>query len=153
MYTPRNKTKSRTYIRDGRAPIPQSEATSRVMSSNKGKNTKLEKKFREALLRADMRGYRLNLARLPGRPDICFTKKKVAIFINGCFWHRCPHCNLPLPNDNTEFWENKFNSNVERDKKKKEQLLQMGWKVIVIWECQIKNDLDSSLNQVKMALK
>ena len=110
----------RKYVRDGRAPIPKSEVTSRVMSSNKAKDTKPEMILRKKLWSSGLRGYRLHLKEVPGRPDIAFPKRKLAIFVHGCFWHRCPHCNLPLPKSNREFWKNKFQRNIQRDKMKNE---------------------------------
>lgn len=131
----------RKYIRDGRAPIPSSEATSRVMSANKAKNTKPEVILQKALFRKKP-GYRLHWKKAPGRPDICYPGRKVAIFVNGCFWHRCPHCNLPMPKSNAEFWKQKFKNNIERDKRKLEELEILGWRVVFIWECQINDNVD-----------
>jgi DNA mismatch endonuclease (patch repair protein) len=129
-----------TYIRDGRAPIPEKEGTSRVMRANKANNTKPELLLRKALRDADLLGYRLHPSQLPGRPDIVFGKHKLAILINGCFWHRCPTCDLPLPRSNTEFWLNKFNANIARDKRKVKALRKIGWRTITLWECKIKTD-------------
>ena len=128
------------YIRDGRAPIPKKELTSKVMSANKSKNTKPELLLRKALWNNGIRGYRLHWKKAPGRPDISFPGKKIAIFVNGCFWHRCPHCNPSMPKVNIEFWSDKFKKNVERDINKIKQLEQDNWKTLVIWECQLKND-------------
>ncbi|WP_340819797.1 very short patch repair endonuclease [Methanolobus sp. WCC4] len=128
------------YIRDGRAPIPESETTSRVMSANTGKNTKPEIIFRKALREVGIPGYRLHWKKVPGRPDIAYPGKKIAIFVHGCYWHRCPHCDLPLPRSNTDFWAEKFRKNKERDAKKKAALEAEGWDVMVFWECQIKKD-------------
>lgn len=135
------------YIRDGRAPIPEKEITSKIMSSIKGKNTKPELKLRKALWHSGVKGYRLHWKKVPGRPDIAFPGKKLAIFVNGCFWHRCPYCNPSKPKSNTEFWEKKFEKNISRDKEKVRELEKLGWKVITIWECKIKTDL---LEQVKI---
>ena len=93
------------YIRDKRSPLPKSEAVSRVMSANRAKNTKPEIILRKALWSADLRGYRLHPKNIPGRPDIAFTSKKLAIFVMGCFWHRCPKCGYPLPKNNQQFWK------------------------------------------------
>lgn len=141
------------YIRDGRSPIPKNEATSKVMSSNKGKNTKPEILLRKELWKNNIKGYRLHWRKAPGTPDIAFPKKKLAIFINGCFWHRCPHCNLRLPKTNTEFWKNKFDKNLERDIKKIQLLKNNGWNIIIIWECMIKNDILDCVNIIKKELK
>lgn len=85
-----------------------SEATHHVMQANKSKNTKPELKVRKALRKAGLSGYRLHWKKAAGRPDICFPGRRVAIFVNGCFWHRCPHCSLPLPKSNVAFWSAKF---------------------------------------------
>ena len=140
------------YIRDGRAPIPTKEFTSKLMSSNKAKNTKPELLLRKVLWANGIKGYRLHWKKVPGTPDIAFPKKKLAIFINGCFWHRCPHCDLSLPKSNSEFWKEKFDKNIARDKKKIEMLKNIGWKVKVIWECMIKNDILDSVNIIKKEL-
>ena len=101
-----------TYLRDGRAPIPVDEKTSKVMRANKGKNTKPELYLRKALWHHGVKGYRLHWKKVPGRPDLAFPGKKIAIFINGCFWHRCPTCNPSTPKSNTKFWTEKFKKNV-----------------------------------------
>lgn len=78
------------------------------------------------------------------RPDITFVGKKIAIFVHGCYWHRCPMCNYPLPKNNTEFWQAKFDRNTARDRQKRLALLRHGWKVITVWECDLKNANSSS---------
>ena len=142
-------TTKKLYLRDGRAPIPVSIVTSKVMSANKGKNTKPEMIFRKALWGIGIRGYRINWKKVPGRPDIAFPRKKLAIFINGCFWHRCEKCNPHYPKTNTEFWLNKFSKNKDRDKRKSDELKSLGWTVITIWECDIKNSLSTTVEMVK----
>lgn len=137
------------FIRDGRAPIPKSAVTSRVMSANKAKNTRPEVMFRKALWAANIKGYRLHWKKVPGRPDIAFPSQKVAIFINGCFWHRCPNCKLPMPRSNSSFWQEKFNKNIERDKKKIKLLNEANWKTLVIWECELKTELEKNVEKVK----
>ena len=129
------------YIRDKRSPKPLSEATSKVMSANRAKDTKPEILFRKALWANGIRGYRLNWRKAPGRPDIAFPGKKIAIFINGCYWHRCPKCDLPLPRTNTDFWKKKFDANKIRDVRKEIELKELGWDVYFIWECDIDTDL------------
>jgi len=138
-----------SYIRDGRAPIPTSEITSRVMSANLGKNTKPELVLRKALRTIGLPGYRLHWKNAPGRPDIVFPGRKIAIFVNGCYWHRCPHCNLPLPKSNTDFWMEKFEKNKERDAEKIRNLEEKGWTVLVFWECDVKNDSLACAKKVK----
>ena len=114
-----------------------SEATHKAMQGNKRSNTKPELLVRQRLRDAGLTGYRLQW-KVPGRPDIAWPGKKVAIMVNGCFWHRCPHCNLPLPKSNVEYWTIKFDRNVERDGENLKALEEAGWKVHVIWECQLK---------------
>jgi DNA mismatch endonuclease (patch repair protein) len=142
--------KEKGFQRDGRAPIPEKEVTSKVMSSNKAKDTKPELLLRKALRANGYVGYRLHYKKVPGRPDIAFVGKKLAIFVNGCFWHRCPHCDLPLPKSNTEWWKNKFDANIARDKKKVEQLEELGWRVLVVWECEVEKDqIDLKLSEIE----
>ena len=143
----------KVYIRDKRSPVPLNENVSRVMSSNKAKNTKPELRLRKALYAEGIRGYRLNWKKAPGRPDIAFPGKKIAIFINGCYWHRCPHCELPLPKTNKEFWEEKFDKNIKRDIKKEKELLDLGWIVLVFWECKIKTNMKDCTNKIKAILE
>ncbi|GAA4326161.1 hypothetical protein GCM10023149_28810 [Mucilaginibacter gynuensis] len=137
------------YSRDGRAPVPAKVATSRVMSANKAKDTKPELLLRKALFQRGIRGYRLNWKNVPGRPDIAFPGKKVAIFVHGCFWHRCPTCNLTLPKSNQDFWSQKFTKNVDRDRAKRDQLIAMNWKVITVWECELKKNITDTVNNIK----
>ena len=133
-------TKQITYIRDGRSPIPTNETTSELMSAIKSKNTTPELSFRKRLWRQNIRGYRLHWKKAPGTPDIAFPRKKIAIFVNGCFWHRCPYCNLPIPKANNYFWSQKFTKNVERDARKIDALKCQDWNVVVVWECEIKKN-------------
>lgn len=140
------------YLRDGRAPIPLKETTSRVMSANRAKNTTPEITLRKQLSQEGIRGYRLNWKKAPGSPDIAFPGKKIAIFINGCFWHRCPYCKPRLPKTHRIFWKQKFAKNISRDKEKVATLRKNGWKVLTIWECQIKKHPDESVFRVMKVL-
>jgi DNA mismatch endonuclease (patch repair protein) len=137
------------YIRDGRAPIPQSSSISRVMSANRGRDTGPELKFRKALRALGIRNYRIHLKNVPGRPDVSIPNKKIAIFINGCFWHRCPFCKLPLPKSNTAFWKKKFVNNIKRDRSKTMTLRNAKWKVFVFWECEIERSPERYAKKVK----
>lgn len=137
------------YIRDKRSPTPKSEVVSKVMSRNKAKDTKPELLLRKALWDAGLKGYRLNYKKIPGRPDIVYVSKKLAIFVNGCYWHRCPKCNYGLPKHNTEFWKEKFRKNTERDARKIAELKELGWQVVVVWECEVKKELPSKVNEIK----
>lgn len=137
------------YIRDGRAPVPSDDRTSRLMSSIKAKNTKPELFVRKALWERNIRGYRLHWKKAAGKPDLAFPKRKLAIFVHGCFWHRCPHCSPPLPKSHSIFWQEKFDKNVERDIKKLDLLRKDGWQVIVLWECEIKKDVSKSVMKIQ----
>jgi len=118
---------------------PTPESVSKVMRANKGKDTKPERMMREALRSVGLRGYRKHW-KIAGKPDIAYPGRRIAIFVNGCFWHRCPTCNLPLPRSSVGFWKAKFERNVSRDARNKSDLEGMGWKVFVVWECELKRD-------------
>ena len=92
------------YLRDGRAPIPRDPRVSEVMRANRARNTSPELALRRALTSAGIRGYRLHRPDLVGRPDLAFGRQRVAVFVNGCFWHGCPTCNLPAPRTHSDFW-------------------------------------------------
>jgi DNA mismatch endonuclease (patch repair protein) len=112
------------------------------MQANRGKNSSPERVMRMRLAASAIRGFKMNMTGIPGRPDISFPKKKIAVFINGCFWHRCPYCKPSLPRRNRQFWKSKFEMNVTRDRKVRRRLSRIGWRTLVIWECQIeKNSL------------
>lgn len=109
------------------------------MSKIRGKNTKLEILVRKELFKRGKR-YMLN-SNLPGKPDIVFLPKKVAVFVNGCFWHQ-HGCSLSyMPKTNVDFWKTKLNKNKERDKNVREKLKSIGWKFIDVWECEIEKDI------------
>lgn len=136
------------YLRDGRAPIPESEMTSKVMSANKGRDTGPELTLRKALWANGLKGYRVHKKDVPGRPDISYPGRMLAIFVHGCYWHRCPHCDLPLPKSHMEFWKEKFERNKERDARKVKELEERGWRTLVVWECEINEDLESVMSRV-----
>lgn len=112
---------------------------SQMMAGIKGKNTKPELFVRSYLHAAGFR-FRLHSNDLPGRPDLTLKKYRLVVFVNGCFWHRHEGCLYKTyPSSRKDFWEKKFEGNIERDKKYVEELLQAGWRVLVIWECGIKH--------------
>lgn len=142
-------TVSKKYIRDKRSPVPKNDAVSQVMSANRGKDTKPEIALRKALWAANKRGYRLHKRIEKVRPDIIFSNKKIAIFVHGCFWHRCPMCKLPMPKTNREFWKKKFMTNQNRDVIKRKLLEGKGWKVYEFWECEINERAQKLAKRVK----
>jgi DNA mismatch endonuclease, patch repair protein len=88
-------------------------------------------------------------SRLPGSPDFVYPKKRIAIFVQGCFWHRCPVHGRTLPRTNAAFWRRKFERNVERDMLNRKELESMGWKVVEIWEHEVKADPRASAERVR----
>ena len=127
--------------------IKVSEKRSRNMSAIRSKNTKPEIAVRKLL---HSMGYRFRLHRkdLPGSPDIVLPKYKTVIFVHGCFWHRHKNCKYAsTPKTRQEFWEAKFRENINRDKLNQENLSSKGWKIIIVWECEIK-DKDFDLNRL-----
>ena len=124
-----------------------SEQRSRNMSAIKSKNTKPEIKVRKVLHSMGYR-FRLHSKDLPGSPDIVLPKYKTVIFVHGCFWHRHENCKYAsTPKTRQEFWNKKFNENINRDKINQENLSSKGWKIIIVWECEIK-DKDFDLNRL-----
>ena len=110
------------------------------MSMIRGKDTKPELKLRKYLFSKGLRGYRIHY-KLIGKPDIVFTRKKIAIFIDGCFWHKCPEC-FKGPKTNKKFWSEKLSLNIKRDKKVNHKLRHQGWCIVRIWEHELKQDLN-----------
>lgn len=119
------------------------------MSKIKNKDTAIEVSVRKYLFKNGFR-YRKNVSKLPGKPDIVLSKYKTVIFVHGCFWHRHPNCSdATIPKSRTEFWLNKLEGNVCRDRHNKELLESSGWKVIIIWECELKkSNFDNTMKKV-----
>ena len=114
------------------------EIRSYNMSRIRSKNTKPEEMVRKYLFSQGFR-YRKNDTRLPGKPDIVLPKNKTVIFVNGCFWHKHENCKYFVwPKTNEDFWRTKISANVSRDQENIKLLSELGWNVIVIWECELK---------------
>ncbi len=126
------------------ADIFDKKKRSQIMSRISGKNTKPEMIIRKSLFAKGFR-YRKNDKRLPGKPDIVLPKYNTVIFIHGCFWHGHTCKAGKLPETNIDFWKDKIGSNIVRDKKNMAELKKLKWKVIVIWQCELKNN--SSINK------
>lgn len=111
---------------------------SRNMAKIRGKDTGPERQVRSLLHRAGYR-FRLNVSALPGKPDIVLPKYKAVVFVHGCFWHRHKGCKeATTPKSHRKFWAEKFARNVANDKKHVRRLRRLGWRVLVVWECQLK---------------
>ncbi|MBN8571854.1 MAG: very short patch repair endonuclease [Ignavibacteria bacterium] len=124
------------------------EQISYVMSTIKSKNTKPELSLRKALWISNLKGYRLK-SKLKGRPDIIYSKKKLAIFVDGCFWHMCP-VHFKQPRSNVEYWGPKFQQNKKRDENVNENLKREGWKVLRFWEHDIQENLESCVKDIEI---
>jgi len=119
--------------------IVDSKTRSRMMAGIKSKNTKPELLIRKLLHRAGFR-YRLHVASLPAKPDMVLKKYQAVILVHGCFWHG-HDCHLfKLPKTRSEFWKNKIEGNVNRDRKQLKELKGLGWRVGIIWECAVRGN-------------
>ncbi|MGA7733590.1 MAG: very short patch repair endonuclease [Chloroflexia bacterium] len=113
------------------------ETRSRIMASVGTKDTKPELRVRSLLHRMGYR-FRLNRRDLPGSPDIVLSKHRTVIFVHGCFWHRHLDCRkTTTPKDNAEFWQLKFERNIARDEAVTQALIEMGWRVVTVWQCEV----------------
>ena len=120
--------------------VHSKETRSYNMSRIKGKDTKPEVLVRKYLFSKGLR-FRKNDKRYPGHPDIVLPKYKTIIFVHGCFWHFHENCRYAvMPSSTVDFWEKKLKGNRLRDERNKKALTEMGWNVIVVWECQLKKD-------------
>lgn len=119
-----------------------------MMSKIKEKNTSIEVLCRKYLFSRGFR-YRKNLRTLPGTPDIVLKKYKTVVFVNGCFWHHHEGCKKArIPKTHTDFWQNKIDRNIKNDQLHTQQLIELGWKVIVIWECELsKKEFQTSMER------
>ena len=129
-------------------PFPR-HVRSKIMSRIRSKNTSPEQTLRKELWKRGLR-YRVHYE-IPGRPDIVFPKQKVAIFVDGCFWHMCPSC-FSMPKSNLDYWEPKLKRNIMRDKRINAMLEKQGWKVIRIWEHEIKQGTKEIVNLIVQEL-
>lgn len=118
------------------------------MSRIKAKDTSIEIRVRKWLYHHGYR-YRKNVSTLPGKPDIVLKSYNTVIFIHGCFWHRHPNCkDATIPKTRTEFWQSKFAKNIANDKKNTQKLEEMGFRVLIIWECEINKHFDETVSKI-----
>lgn len=139
-------------VKAPRPPAPSSEAVSRSMQGNKAVGTKPELLLRKAVRAAGLKGVRYNPKDLPGKPDLYFRVEKLAVFLNGCFWHRCPFCAAPMPKKHRSYWIKKFEANQERDLRKRRRLWGLGIKVLTIWECRLQKDPAAAVQRISVKL-
>lgn len=137
-----------------KAPAATNAHVRKSMQGNKRANTKPELIVRKMLRELGYPGYRLDWGKLPGHPDIVYPARKLAILVNGCFWHRCPTCNPPDIKTHSEYWEAKFRRNVERDAENQEALERLGWTVVVIWEHELKKkNLEATRKRLQVIME
>lgn len=125
------------------------EKRSENMSRIRSKGTQPEKK---TIKWFEDKGYSLeiNKKNLPGKPDIAISEQKLIIFVHGCFWHHHKNCKYAtLPKTNKKYWIPKIKNNIKRDKSNARKLRKKGWHVIIVWECQIKEDIDKYLKKIE----
>jgi DNA mismatch endonuclease (patch repair protein) len=123
------------------------------MSRIRSRDTKPEIRLRKLLWLCGLRGYRLR-AKLPGRPDIVFTRARVAIFVDGCFWHGCPTCgDGRAPSSNTGYWSAKRAGNKDRDARRTRELEVMGWTVVRLWEHDVMKDPEECIARIERLLR
>jgi len=127
----------------------------KAMRAVKGKGTTLERRLFSMLAGMSLKGWRKNADDIIGKPDVAFPNEKLAIFVDGSFWHGCPHCQRKLPQTNRQYWERKINRNVELAKLNNQKLREDGWRVIRIWEHEIRNQIDRKRirNEIREAIK
>lgn len=135
------------------ADVHDEHTRSYNMSRIKGQNTKPELLVRKFLHGKGLR-YSLHNKSLPGKPDLCFRKYMKVLFVNGCFWHGHENCKyFKLPETRTDWWNNKINATIQRDRKKIEELLLLGWDSLIIWECELKpGKREHTLNSIYLSI-
>lgn len=138
--------------RPSKAPPASSPGTQRSMKANRPRDTGLELRFRSALRKQRLLGYRVAPKGVPGRPDVAYTRWKLAVFVHGCFWHRCPVCRPKVPRRHRAFWQRKFSATVERDERKRRELECAGWSVVELWECEVNADVVACVRTVERQL-
>ncbi|TXI47153.1 very short patch repair endonuclease [Methylophilus sp.] len=130
-----------------------SEQRSWNMSKIKGKNTHPELLLRSLLHKAGFR-FRLHRKDLPSSPDIVLPMYRTVIFVHGCFWHRHPNCrNATMPSSRPEFWAEKFKQNLERDARNSAALVRAGWKVYIVWECELRSKKEEILERLSESIR
>jgi DNA mismatch endonuclease, patch repair protein len=128
---------------------PRSRNMRAIKSTN---NRTTELKMRAHLAQSGIRGWKIRPANVPGCPDFLFSGPKLALFVDGCFWHGCPRCGH-IPMTNVRYWRNKLQRNKARDRKIGRQLRSMGFRVVHLWECELREEPRRSVQRVALALE
>lgn len=128
------------------------ERRSYNMSRIRSSDTSIEMRLRRAVWARGLRGYRVHPKGVPGKPDLSFQRWRIAVFVDGCFWHACDRCFVP-PSSNTAYWQSKIAKNVERDARVRRSLEEAGWHVVRIWEHEIEEDVAAAAAAVELALR
>jgi DNA mismatch endonuclease (patch repair protein) len=127
------------------------EQRSKTMSRIRRRDTRPEKVMRQGVWARGLRGYRLDDGRLPGRPDLAWGRKKVAVFVDGAFWHG--HPSAFTPGKSGAYWDQKIARNMERDREAEHALRELGWVVLRFWDFEIKSDFEGCVKQIELALR
>ncbi len=136
-----------------RETLVVAESTRRSMKGNKSRDTKPEIALRKGLWSAGLRGYRKNVRKLPGTPDVVFGRAKLAIFVHGCFWHGHECGRARVPTQNRAFWAEKIRLNQERHAAHESALLSKGYAVLTFWECELRREQEALINRVAGILR
>ena len=137
----------------GPPPTASSLAVSRSMKSNRRTDTLPERLLDGQLRGLGADGFVRNDSSLSGTPDIAFPSARVAVFVYGCFWHRCPWCQPGLPRVHRSFWKRKFERNRRRDRRKRDALRRDGWSVFSVWECRLKGSPEKEAKRILVWVK
>lgn len=132
-------------------PLTTEERSLRMSKVRSSRNRSTEMRVAAILIRLGVRGWRKHPSEVPGKPDFLFTAERIAVFVDGCFWHSCPRCRRNLPISRRDFWKSKIDGNRRRDARVRAQLRSQGYHVIRIWEHSLNNDV--WLSRLRTALK
>jgi len=135
------------------APPATSSSVRASMRGNKSSKTGPESMLAQQLRKAGVNGFCQNPSDLLGSPDFAFPASRLAVFVHGCFWHRCPYCQPHFPTSNAEYWTAKFARNKARDACTRTSLRAQGWRLIVVWECQLKKNPRRVVSRIMKALE
>ncbi len=132
--------------------IPSAMRSRNMQAIRSGGNGSTEASFRMLLIGASVRGWKMRVSELPGSPDFFFGAQRLTVFIDGCFWHGCPRCGH-IPKTNRVYWQAKIARNRRRDRSVSRALKKLGYRVIRIWECQLRTDPEKCLQRIRRSLR